>query len=305
MTHTELAVLGRTLRGRVDAPTTRHLRTQWIEALAPVAAPAEPFVVELRTGSAPPPDGPTVPGAHGLAYRPIGPDTFWVLDPDAAAGAVLVDVSEEPARLELVGAPFVAFRALDAAFTEVLAATGTVRLHAAVVTRGRTTVALLGPSGRGKSTTALRAMLAGWQIVTEDDCFVDTASLAVHGAGSEVRLRAEALDGLRPALGEVAAGPPTGDRHPVPFTAVGGRVDTAVLTHFAHLSRARGPLPAWRPMARAERVMALHESCGIPLTARVRRVHANWFPAVSSRNRWFRLDPGPITSAFPELPEHD
>ena len=303
MTETELTVLGRTLRGRVDDPVVDHLRTRWVDALAPVVLPAEPVVLELRTRpGVPNGDGGSIAGG-GLVYRRAGADAFAVQEADPTAGAVLVELTPHGARLELAGQPFAAFLALDAALAEALASTGIMRLHASVVTRATTTLALLGPSGRGKSTTALRAALAGWQIATDDDCFVDAASLVVHGAGTEVRLRPDACDRLGRVLDWDAVDPPVDGRHLVPFATVGGRTDTAVLTHLVHLSPTRGAEPGWTPMTRAEGVMALHESCGIPLTDRVARIHARWFPEVVGRTRRLRLDPGPAASPFPELPD--
>jgi hypothetical protein len=303
LTPVELTVLGRTLRGRVDEPTARHLRTRWVDAFAPTPGPAVAVVELRRDGRGAPPDGPTVSSGHGIGYRPVARDAFWVFERSAPTSAVRVELSSTGAQLHLAGAPFAGFGALDAALAEALASTGMARLHAAVVTCGTRTLALLGPSGRGKSTTALRAALAGWRIVTEDDCFLDTQSLTVHGAGHEVRLRLDAADRLADSLPFAKTGAPIGDRHPVRFDDVGGRADAAVLTHLVHLTRRRGPVPAWSSMTKAEAVMALLESSGIALTERVQQLHASWFATLVSRLTNMRLDPGPAERAFPDVPD--
>ena len=82
-----------------------------------------------------------------------------------------------------------------------------------------------------------------------------------------------------------------------------GRADAAVLTHLVHLTRRRGPVPAWSSMTKAEAVMALLESSGVALTERVQQLHASWFPTVVGRLARLRLDPGPTECAFPEVPD--
>src|SRR5262249_3405818 len=154
------------------------------------------------------------------------------------------------AQLAIVGAPFAAWSALQEALHEVLAVSGVLRLHAAVVQVDTATLALLGPSGRGKSTTLVRAAAMGWRPVSEDAVFLDLASLTVVGADERdhVRLRVPGHDG----------------RLEIGFAELGGRVPSASLTHLVHLVRGRTSVPRWSELSRADAVMALHEAMGMP-----------------------------------------
>jgi hypothetical protein len=150
-------------------------------------------------------------------------------------------------------------------------------------------VAFLGPSGRGKSTTLLRAASAGWTPVAEDAAFVDVSTLTV--------VRADAHDHVR-----VRTSPESDDRRQVAFADLGGGATAARLTHLVRLVRGTASEPTWGPMSRADAVMALHEAVGVPTTRAVGRVLGPAFGDLVGRVETLTLDVGSPRAPLPALP---
>lgn len=72
----------------------------------------------------------------------------------------------------------------------VLALRGHTVLHASAVERDGHALAILGQSGRGKSTVAAAFCAAGWSLVADDVLRVDAATgVTVHRGSGELRLR--------------------------------------------------------------------------------------------------------------------
>lgn len=229
----------------------------------------------------------------GLEITPVSGDSFRVADPTRPGGAVEVRVGA-PSLVTVLGEAPVSLTALEVAMSEVLAATGLIRLHAAAITDGRRTLALLGPSGRGKSTTALRAARAGWRLVAEDGLFVDLATLEVRGCDEAIRLRPAAAE----ALVGGARAPEPGERLLVPFDRFGNGIGHGPLTDLVHLRRSADEEPRWSSMTDAETVMALFEASGAPISVTVRTVFARGFPEVVRQTHNMALSLGSLTSAF-------
>lgn len=301
----DVEVLGRTLRLAVDTETHAWIEDNWIGPTR-VPDPPLPQVVSssfaITVGATPEP----VPRAvseraadldtPGTRHLRLGGDAFWILDPTGSCG-VLGQLSDEGAQLEVFGAPFRAWLALRFALAEALGASGIVSLHTAAVTDGTRTLALLGPTGRGKSTTLIRAVAAGWRPIAEDTCFLDLNNLTLVGGDRHVRARVESAGSLRAAGFE--PGPVVDGRHEIAYEALGGRVPAATLTDLVRIVRTADPTPSWHPLRSSDAVMALHEGAGIPNTARVGAVVAVGFGAVAQRCRRATLGLGDPTRPFP------
>lgn len=304
-----MELLGRALRATVDPEVRERLATGRIRpGSRPIHLPPEfaatDFAIELAHDPAPVPEAVRIHDAAtspaGTRHLRIGDDEFWIFEPDA--GAVHGQVGARGTRLALVGRPFAAWFALHFALVEALTASGLLWIHAAAVHDGTRTVALLGPTGRGKSTTLLRLARQGWQPIAEDGCFLDPSTLELVGVDDRVRLRPPALAALGPVLGDVDPGPLVAGRHEVPFARLGGGVASAPLTHVVRLVRTPpGRATAWGPLSRAEAVMALYESIGIPNTIRVGALVGEACREVVRRTRHATLDLGAATDPIPPL----
>jgi hypothetical protein len=308
----DTAILGRRVFGAVDPQVARWFASLAASAATSVRRPAvtsTSFAIEVAT------DRLAVPASLrglesrdsplGLRHVAIDDDEFWVLDP-AAPGEQGVHgrFVEDGAQLVAVGDPFRAWDALRQALHEVLAASGVVWIHAAVAQAGAATVAFLGPSGRGKSTTLLRAVAAGWRPVAEDAAFVDVDSLTIVGADDRdhVRLRPTYAETGVPLPSAATPTPGADGRFEVAFADLGGRVPSARLTHLARLVRGTTAAPAWRALSRAEAVMALHEAVGVPTTRHVGRVLGPAFGDLVARVHPLTLDVGAPATPLPALP---
>lgn len=80
-----------------------------------------------------------------------------------------------------------------AVFTLAARAQGLLALHGACVGRHGHGLLIVGDSGAGKSTVALHAMLAGFEVLSEDSVFIRAESLLATGVPNFVHLRAESL----------------------------------------------------------------------------------------------------------------
>lgn len=269
------------------------------------AAAADGPTITLRGVPSAVPDavdlGSATVGPWGTRHLRAGPDEFWVVED---GGGVHGTVGADGADLVLHGRPFTARRALHAAFAEAMTASGRLRLHTAVVADGRRVALLLGPSGRGKSTTVLRGLRAGWRPVAEDSCWLDPATLRVHRADRFLRLRPEGLAWLRSVRPDLRPGPLVDGKHEIPLDRLDGGAGTpSALTDLVLLVRTDDPTPAWSPLAPTTAVMALHQAAGIPHTARAGTVLTTAFADLVPRLHRHTLTLGAPDRPLPPLPD--
>jgi hypothetical protein len=185
-----------------------------------------------------------------------------------------------------------------------MANTGIVWLHAAAVHDGANTLVLLGTSGRGKSTTLVRAARQGWFPIAEDGCWLDVATRTLVGADHRVRLTPDSL-ALFGDLTTAHEEPGKDGKHELDYEAVGQRVASATLTHLVHMERSADPESAWHALDRARAVMALYQAVGIPNTERVGEWVAGAFGSLVRRTTCLRLQLGLPSAPIPPLPPPD
>ena len=265
------AIVGRAFAARGVSPRL----AEWLRAFweyTDLGAPLHPYVIELEAVASPPPGerdrwtekDVAIPG-RTLCFRNAG--RFWETG-DTDAGLRL-ELRDGASRIELWGWEgggdlSALYHGLYVALSEALRASGLVPLHAAVASRGDETVAWLGASGIGKSTTLLYAVEAGWRAIAEDLCWLEPESLRMYGWDRGVRCWPETLERLFPQLREAQ---PTADgKLLIPYDRLGAdQPCTGVLTRLALLSRnAAGP-SLWEPASTREVVKALWEATGVPL----------------------------------------
>ncbi len=308
--------LGRRIRCvDVDSTTRRRIGENWLKSVALAThrgRPPQPadFSITISARETPTPrhirDRDAEIGPWGTKHILLGNDEFWILEAsDHESSAVHARLGDGTATLELHGTPFVGGMALFAAFGEAMASSGVLYLHAAAIHRDGRTLALLGPSGRGKSTTLLRAIAAGWQPIAEDGCWLEVETMTLLPADESLRLRPGSLELLQAIRPELLAGARHPERLEIPLEKLGPRVLTSTLTDLVYLERSEAGQPAWHPLSPARTVMALHESVGIPHTARVGAAQTRAFGAIVRQTTNSTLRMGAITSPFPAAPPAD
>ncbi|MHA0044051.1 hypothetical protein [Deinococcus sp. PEB2-63] len=225
--------------------------------------------IERGAGRRSPGPGAFSVGTHSsqVQVTPDGPDAAWVhgtmqdVHLRVGGGRSVITVHADTPDPD---------EALMVAFTEVLRAQGLLPLHAAVFEQGGRVTALLGPSGTGKSTALLDALLAGARPITEDYGLFEPATGLLHGLDGGLRCLPDTLARVRAAVPGL----------PEPATVRGKALVTwamlgteqrwqAPLTHVEVLRR-DGQGAGVRPLPLAQRVMNLWAATGVPLLPRNR-----------------------------------
>ncbi|GAA5532719.1 hypothetical protein [Deinococcus aluminii] len=250
----------------LDAGTWHELRVRWGH---PAGVPVR-RVVRIVGGPRPPvPDQP--PAALPV---PGGTLPLWTRGDQVWLGEHLhLEVTEEG--VTLTGGPGVPEAAWVLAFVEAHRAGGWLPLHAAVLTRRglERAVAVTGASGAGKSTAALRLAGAGLTILAEDQAWVQPASGLTLGLDTHLRAFEDSVRRFAPQWLGQAAGRDAHGKLQLPLTAAGGRATLDTLLVFG--------LPP-QPGA-AQRVRAVWEATGVPLTPSGRRLAAAGVEALLPR----------------------
>jgi hypothetical protein len=186
---------------------------------------------------------------------------------DEPEGVVTLTLTGDGAVIGIVGTPFRAWNPLYRTITEAILASGVILLHAAVITRGDRTLALCAPSGVGKSTTAMAAAASGWTPIAEDLAWLDPTTLGIFGGDRRINLREPSLRVLGELHPGIDPGRPGRLKYEVSYDQLGGRVWTSTLTDVVDLRRDLDAASAWTDLDRAETVMTLLRSTGVPALA--------------------------------------
>ncbi len=250
--------LDRWLRENWDFPVSaRSLKSAWRVQINRTSRVVPAAISESRSD----------PGQYGIYHVRPGPNEFWVHEGESG---VLVETEPESATIMMYGEPFSAWLALHSGLTEALCASRLIRLHGAAMGKDDRTIVLLGPSGRGKSTTLLRGLAAGWQPIAEDGCWLEPVDLRIFGVDRAIRLLPDALPVLAdvdPSLDPQAG---RGGKLEVSFEELGGRLDDRPMTDIVLVERKSGSDSSWLPLSNTEAVMALYEAIGVPHTGSLR-----------------------------------
>lgn len=270
-------LLGRPLGARLRTPAiVGWLAERW--RFDEHDVPAHPFRITLEECERRPGDLPRMDGAPlevrlpdvSLPWWNCG--ACWRTGGEEAGVAARFEEGEAEIRVWGGGAPSPdLFAALYLAMNEALRASGLVPLHAAVVARGEEAVALVAPSGTGKSTTLLRLLEGGWAPLAEDLAWLDPATLEVYGWDRGIRLWPETIEHVLPHL---AAAPwttdPDGKRF-LRYDALGvPRTAEARLTRLVRLERGGEGASQLEPLPAREAVRTLWEATGVPLLSTTR-----------------------------------
>ena len=225
----------------------------------------------------------------------VAPDSFAFEDATGALicrhvpGATLIRLQQRPeggvASPELEAALYVGVN-------EGLWCSGLLPLHAASAALEGSACAFVGPSGRGKSSTLMRAVRAGWVPVAEDVLWCDPQRWLVYGWEHEVRLLPDSVALLPPALAHQQWHTTADGKVNVPYAALPGAGVSrggVPLRRLAVLEREPGLPSAWLPLSTREATLALWEATGLPLAQRARQYAAEHIAALQANVECLRL----------------
>jgi len=161
------------------------------------------------------------------------------------------------------------------AFVEAHRAGGWLPLHAAVLIRENRAVALTGVSGAGKSTAALRLAGAKFQVLAEDQAWLHPVDGRIVGLDTHLRAFEDSVRRFAPHLLEQAEGYDAHGKLLIPIIRWGeqGILQTLLVFGLSEL------------LTSGERVRALWEATGVPLTGTGKRVVAAGVTALLPRLR--------------------
>jgi hypothetical protein len=300
-------ILGRSLSltGTMDASLEAALRSRW--DFPEYTRADHPFKLEISCSETPPTVFPTDVTASVLEL-PSGNLECRHLEPiiwlgDARSGARLSLLGprlQQGTDVAAWGLQAKDADVLHIAIAEGLRASGLISLHASIATRDGQAIAFLGPSGRGKTTTLLRALAAGFQPVCEDFAWCDPDSLEVFGFDRGLRLlpdtakHFEAQFGIAPSIWQV-------DKWFVPYSSLNLQRQATtrpltVLRTVALLERDPERPTGFEPLSKREAALAFWEASGMPLSRQIQERVSKRISSMVSRleGRRLRLGQGEI-----------
>ena len=294
-----LKVLGRRIDlSAVGMEAESRLRNRW---LFPGSADAleSNWTIEIHEMTAAVPatigEGELVDGLYGTRHLRVNENEFWILE---KTSGVRLQLRVDRACIELYGPPFTGWVALESAVGEAIAVSGLLRLHASAMHKNGQTIVFLGPSGRGKSTTLVRGLQAGYSAVAEDGCWLDPIELRLFGFDRGLRMLPDTAELLMAAFPEAVGRPARGGKTEFGFDQVGGNVDDVVLTDLVLLRRDSSIETAWSELQKNHAVLSLYESIGIPHTERAREFVSRALSGIVQRTTCRQLLLGSTPPAF-------
>jgi hypothetical protein len=211
---------------------------------------------------------------------------------DESAGCVL-ELEDQSAVIRIWGLDFThsarARAALFATMIEALTASGLVCIHAAIASRKARAWAMLGPSGRGKSTTLLRAIQSGWRALAEDMSWFDPDSGLLYGWDRGLRLLPDSTEHLRAWKPELEGDVQLDDKRFVPFDALGGTDRPSSLERLVLLERDDREHSVWERIDRTTLAVALWDAIGLPFSPRSQRTVSAAMTRLASSIEGWRL----------------
>jgi hypothetical protein len=181
------------------------------------------------------------------------------------------------------------YNAIFVGVSEALRLSGLVSLHASIAARDGLATAFLGPSGRGKTTTLLRASIAGWQIIAEDFSWVDPATFSLYGFDRGLRLLPDTAEIFKQHHPNIQLTNKVVDKFVVPYEQLGVSRQAVKLVRLAVLERNPNATSSWQPLSKREGALALWEANGVPFTIDAQNFVSSIIPSLLTRLKLERL----------------
>ena len=181
------------------------------------------------------------------------------------------------------------YNALFVGICEALRLSGLVSLHASIAARDGLATAFLGPSGRGKTTTLLRASIAGWQIIAEDFSWLDPATMNLYGFDRGLRLLPDTAEIFKQHHPKIQLNQMVVDKYVVFYEQLGVIRQAVKLMRLAVLERNPEVISSWQSLSKREGALALWEANGVPFTTEAQNFVSSIIPNLLTRLKLERL----------------
>jgi hypothetical protein len=175
------------------------------------------------------------------------------------------------------------YNALFIGICEGLRLSGLVSLHASIAAKNTSATAFLGPSGRGKTTTLLRASIAGWQIVAEDFSWLIPETMQLYGFDRGLRLLPDTAKLFKQHHPDIQLLEMIAEKYVVPYEQLGVQRQVVKLERLAVLERNPDALSSWQTLPKREGALALWEANGVPFTPEAQHFVASAIPKLLAR----------------------
>jgi hypothetical protein len=175
------------------------------------------------------------------------------------------------------------YNALFIGICEGLRLSGLVSLHASIAAKNSSATAFLGPSGRGKTTTLLRASIAGWQIVAEDFSWLMPETMQLYGFDRGLRLLPDTAKIFKQHHPDIQLLEMIAEKYVVPYEQLGMQRQVVKLERLAVLERNPDALSSWQTLPKRDGALALWEANGVPFTPDAQNFVAGAIPKLLTK----------------------
>lgn len=229
-------------------------------------------------------------------------DQFWFGTPESGMRFTFED---SISKLEWWGTE-IPFNALFIGICEGLRLSGLVSLHASIAAKNGLATAFLGPSGRGKTTTLLRASIAGWQIVAEDFSWLIPETMQLYGFDRGLRLLPDTAKIFKQHHQDIELLEMIAGKYVVPYEQLGVKRQAVKLERLAVLERNPDAPSSWKVLPKREGALALWEAGGVPFTPQAQHFISSTIPKLLTRLKLetLLLGQGELPLGNTELSQH-
>jgi hypothetical protein len=265
----EFFLLGRRIFGKASTGVESLLR-RLFDFPAQALALESSWNIEVQQVNVPPPplENPYTVAIHAGRLEVSSSQNRVLLCQEDAT--VQLEFGDVGTLLTLFGTSSHLYPCLMTATIEAMRVSGLLPMHTAIAARGGVGIAFTGESGRGKTTTLLHSMRAGYSPVCEDFAWLEPQSLTVFGTDRGLRCLPDTLVRMQQFFPDAHPVAFEVDKHLVPFEALAPRVWRCRLQQVWTLERNLQLPTHLEPLGKAQAVMALYGCFGVPLSGLAR-----------------------------------
>ncbi len=222
-------------------------------------------------------------------------DSTWIQSEENAAQVTFLATG---ANIVLHGSSQGLLPCVMVAVIEAIRASGLLPMHTSIASKNGIGTAFTGESGRGKTTTLIHSVKAGFQPICEDFAWLEPISLEVFGCDRGLRCLPDTFEQVKQFFPDVQPIAFEVDKHLVPFEQLAPRVWSCRLERLWTLERDLSQATHLEPLPASQRVMAMYGATGIPLTAETRAQSSIQMAGLAKRLEIMRLHIGNTALPF-------
>ena len=212
--------------------------------------------------------------------------------------AVQLELRDSGAKLTLYGSSEGLYACVMVGMIEAIRASGLLPMHTSIASKNGVGTAFTGESGRGKTTTLIHSIKAGFSPICEDFAWLEPSSLGVFGCDRGLRCLPDTLERVKSFFPDVQPIAFEVDKHLVPFEQLAPRAWHCRLERLWTLERDLTKPTRLEVLPAAQCVMALYGATGVPLTAQTRALSSMQMASLAKRLEIRRLHIGSTVLPF-------